>query len=447
MSSSASIRSRRRAASSYRSASECAARRARRRGSAAAGSSSSAAVSARAASEARLRRRERPVRPGRARHDHVLPSRPQVHVAVGPGAARVRRRTKLAQEAQLLEPGLELGAQHAPLDAVERTQRRLHRRPLPLRAEVRAQPRPQVARPAHVEHLAGPVEEEVDAGPLRSVEGERALRVDAAGARRAELLEVGDRLGAALLCEPDQAEQDLRRRLGVGKRAVARAHARAEEPRERRQAGPRGATGEQATSEPDRVDHRRRDPPPRLPLGLAVEEGEVEACVVGDEDGVAGEGEEPPHRRGHGRRRPQVLVGYPCQRADRGRQAHARVRERLEPRGELECLHADGADLADAGGRRREAGRLEVDHDETGELERQALGRGLGQRDEVAAPREPRIGTHRLLEQPPGGPVGKPPEREEPPRCLLGGNGPAALLDELDEPVGRVQAKLHDEPL
>ena len=268
--------------------------------------------------------------------------------------------------------------------------------------------------------------------------------MDAAGARRSELLEVGDRLGAALLREPDQAEQDLGRRLGVGQRAVARARARAEEPRERGEPGPRGAAGEEPPCEPDGVDHRRRDPPPRLALGLAVEEGEVEARVVRDEDGVAGEREEPPHRGGHRRRAAQLRVVDPGQRPDRGREPHARVGERLEPRGQLERLDADGADLADAGGGRREARRLEVDHDEAGELERQALRRGLGQRDEVAAPREPRVGTHRLVEQAPRDPVGKPAEREEPPRRLLGGHRPAALLDELDEPVGRVQAKLHE---
>ena len=104
------------------------------------------------------------MRPGRVGDAPAGAAAAEVDVAVGARAARVRGRAQLAQQAQLLERGLELRAEDAPLDPLERAERRLDRRPLPLGAEVRPQPCPQVARAADVEHLVVPVAEEVDAG-------------------------------------------------------------------------------------------------------------------------------------------------------------------------------------------------------------------------------------------------------------------------------------------
>ena len=218
-------------------------------------------------------------------------------MAVGPGAARVRGRPQLAQQPELLERRLELGAEHAPLDPLERAERGLDRRPLPLGAEVGAQPRAQVAGAADVEHLLVAVAEEVDARPRRRARDERALRREPAGARRRELDELGDRARTALLRETDQREQDLRRRLRVGERPVTGPRRRAEEMRERREPDARDPAGEHSPREPDGVDDRRGDSPARQPLHLAVEEADVEARVVGDEHRVAGELEEAAHRR------------------------------------------------------------------------------------------------------------------------------------------------------
>jgi hypothetical protein len=88
------------------------------------------------------------------------------------------------------------------------------------------------------------VEEEVDAGQRRRAERERPLPVDAASPRRRQLEQVGDGAGTALLREPDQMEQDLRSRLRIGQRAVARARTRAEEVRERSETETRRASGE-----------------------------------------------------------------------------------------------------------------------------------------------------------------------------------------------------------
>ena len=53
---------------------------------------------------------------------------------------------------------------------------------------------------------------------------------------------------------------------------------------------------EEPACEPDGVDDRSSELRAGQPLGLVVEEPEVEACVVRDEDGIAGELEEAPHR-------------------------------------------------------------------------------------------------------------------------------------------------------
>ena len=131
-------------------------------------------------------------------------------------------RAQLADQPQLLERRLELRAGHAPLDALERAERRLDGRPLPVGAEVRAEPRAQVARAADVQHLVVRVAEEVDARVAAARRTRAALALHAPRARRRELDQVGDRARTALLRETDQAEQDLGGRLRVGQGAVAR---------------------------------------------------------------------------------------------------------------------------------------------------------------------------------------------------------------------------------
>ena len=156
-------------------------------------------------------------------------------MTVGPRAARVRRWPQLAQEAQLLERRLELRARLRPLDALQRAERRLDRGSLPSAGEVRPEPRAEVACTTDVERQALAAVEDVDAGPRRRAGDERALHVQPPGAGRGELDEVGERPRAALLREPEQAHEDLRRGLRVGERPVARRGRDAEEVRERRE--------------------------------------------------------------------------------------------------------------------------------------------------------------------------------------------------------------------
>ena len=52
--------------------------------------------------------------------DEVLAPALQVHAVLLPAAAGVGRRLELADQAHLLERGFQLGAEHAPLDPLER---------------------------------------------------------------------------------------------------------------------------------------------------------------------------------------------------------------------------------------------------------------------------------------------------------------------------------------
>ena len=97
-----------------------------------ASSLSLAPCSARAASSARRRLRIGPQR-GRRRGDHdPVAAPPEVEVAVWTRRARVRGGPLFADQAQLLERGLELGAEDAPLDALDRGESGLHRGTLPV---------------------------------------------------------------------------------------------------------------------------------------------------------------------------------------------------------------------------------------------------------------------------------------------------------------------------
>src|SRR5437667_247824 len=75
-------------------------------------------------------RPDRAERPRLRRADESGAPPPQVDVPVGPRAAGVRGRAELADEAQLLQAGLELRPEPAPLDPLQRAERRLDRRTL-----------------------------------------------------------------------------------------------------------------------------------------------------------------------------------------------------------------------------------------------------------------------------------------------------------------------------
>ncbi len=216
-----------------------------------------------------------------------------------------------------------------------------------------------------------------------------------------------------------------------------------EEARERGQARTPGPPVQKRPRERHRVEHRRGEPARLHPVDGAVEERHVEAGVVRDEHAVAGEREEAPHGDVDGRRPAQVGVADPGQLRDRGAERPARADERLERPGRLEAADTHGADLADLGGAGREPGRLEVDDDEGRRLEREILRLGARQCDVRAGPDEPRIRLDHLAEQRARQPGRGAGEREERARSIGRRDGPAPFLDELDQPIGGIQTKLH----
>src|SRR4051794_24258888 len=83
----------------------------------------------------------------RRAHDRVAATA-EIDVAIGPRGARVRGRPQLADEAELLERRLDLRRHGPPFDPVQRPERRLDRRALPVGPEVRPEPGAQVSRAA-----------------------------------------------------------------------------------------------------------------------------------------------------------------------------------------------------------------------------------------------------------------------------------------------------------
>ncbi len=83
---------------------------------------------------------------------------------------------------------------------------------------------------------------------------------------------------------------------------MTRPRVRSEPPRELPEREALHASREERSREEDGVDDRRGDARAGEQLGLAVEEGEVEARVVRDENCVAGEVEKAPHGLGRTRR-------------------------------------------------------------------------------------------------------------------------------------------------
>ncbi len=163
-----------------------------------------------------------------------------------------------------------------------------------------------------------------------------------------------------------------------------------------------------------------------------------------DQDAVACEREEAPERDVRRRGAPELGVADPREGADRRRERPARADERLECAGRLQAAHADRADLTDLARARRETRRLQVDDDEGCGLQGERIGRVSGEDERRAGPREPGVGVDDVVEEGAGEPRRRAGEREERARGLGRRYGTAALLDELDEPVCGVQAKLHD---
>ena len=220
------------------------------------------------------------------------------------------------------------------------------------------------------------------------------------------------------------------RRAGVG----------AEEVRERREAETRAAPREQPARESDGVYDGSRETCADEPFRLPVQKRQVEARVVRDEHVIAGKRQEPAHCDLRAGRAAKLGVAQSRQRGDCGTDRHARVDERLEVLRQFQLTHANGADLADAGDTRAQTGRLEIHDDVCRALEREIRTEWRRQANCVATPRHARVLADDLVEQRAGQADRCVTQGEEPSGGLLGGDRPTAFLDQLDEPVGRVEA-------
>ena len=314
-------------------------------------------------------------------------------------------------------------------------------------AEVRAQPRAQVAGAADVEHAVVRVAEEVDARPRRRARGERALaRARAAPAawraRRRPPTVVAPRSCA----RPSRRDEDLGGRLarraargGTAASAVPKKCASAARPT-RASLRPRAGG---ARARPCRRPARRA----RRPVSRSTSRSrkrEVEAGVVRDEHRVAGEGEEAAH----GRARPAARRGArarvsPVSAPIAAGSGTPRVDERLERRRRARASRTRTAPISQmrvAARRRARSSR-----GRRRRTSRRSSGERVARRTPArptrrAAPGEPRVAVddvRRAARAP--GPPGSVAQREQPPRRLLGRQRPAPLLDELDQPVGRVE--------
>jgi len=386
---------------------------------------------------------DRAERPRCRNHRPSLPAPLEIERTIRPRRTDVRRWAKLADEPELLERRLELRAEYAPLDPLERAERRLDGRSLSVAGEVRAQTGAEVAGLADVEHRAAAAAEEVHAGARRRARHERALRVQAARARCAEFEDVGQRPRAALLREPEKCDEDLGGRERIGQCAMARLPRRAEEVRELPKGEALAPAVEEPAGEPDRIQHGRHDPPPGQPRNLAIEEADVEARIVCDERRFAREGEEAPDRDLRPGRAAQLLVTKAGEGRDLERQRDAGVDECRELVDDLESADAGCPDLADEVAGCGETGRLEIEDDELGVLD-EGLDRLVAcEADPPAKPDEAGVALDDVRKERAGEGLGRALEREQDPRSLLGTHGPTACLDELDEPVGGVEGELH----
>ena len=182
---------------------------------------------------------------------------------------------------------------------------------------------------------------------------------------------------------------------------------------------------------------------PVSPSTARSRKDDVEARVVRDERRVARELEKAPERELDARRPPQVLLPDPGQRGDEAGQRGAGVDERLERVDDLERAHAHRTDLADAAGLRGEPGRLEVEDDELGLLERHVRVRIVREPDARPDEGEPRVAVDDVAEQRAGERDRGPLEREQHASGLVRADRPVPRLHELDEPVGGVERELH----
>jgi hypothetical protein len=280
--------------------------------------------------------------------DELLAPASQVDAPVLLSAAGVGGRLKFSNQPELFEGRLELGTEYAPLDALEREQRRLDRRALGFALEVRTQACAQVAGTADVEHPVVTVTEEVHPGPRRRAAQERTLAVHTPLAGSGESAQLGNAAGPQLLRKLDETDEDLGGRLRVGQRPVAGSGRDSEELGEGGEADPALAACEQAAGERCGTQRWLSQPAALAAAQLPLEEALVEPGIVRDQGRVAGEGKEATDDGSDRRRAAQLPLVQPRQPGNRLGEGDTRIDQGLKRIDESERPHPDRAQLADS---------------------------------------------------------------------------------------------------
>ena len=186
---------------------------------------------------------------------------------------------------------------------------------------------------------------------LRRAEREASLAVERGAAGSPPARRDRRPCAPSLLRHPDQAKQDLRRRLGVGERTMTRTRVGREAVRERRKV--RRLATKQTTGEPDGVDDSAATRRPVARIVSLSRNAMSKRALCATRTASPAKPRKRPDRSLHGRRAPQLGVAKAGQRGDRRIEPRAGVRERLEPLPERELAHAHRADLARPRGSRR----------------------------------------------------------------------------------------------
>ena len=366
-------------------------------------------------------------------------------MAIGPRAAGVRRRAQLAQQAQLLERRLELRAGLAPLDLLQRAERRLDRRALPAAGEVRAQPCAEVAGAPDVERRA----RRGRGTGRRPAASARPRRASASTCRRRARGAASSTRSASVRAPRSWASPSSTRRISAVARASgsARWHGSVETPKKcasaarptRRVRSPSSRRASQTVSTTGAAIRR----PVSSSTSRSRKARSKRALCATSAASPANSSKRRIASSARGA--PRSAAGLDAgQRGDRRRAAArgGRRASRTCPRARARGPAArrsrrsasSGATGPSSRGRRRRSARARAGRP------RPAAPRARRRRRARRAARRPSTTSSRSER---ASAVRRAREREEDARRLVRGHRPAPGLDQLDEPVGGVERELH----
>jgi len=288
------------------------------------------------------------------------PDRPLRALRAPVVAGLVRR-----DEPQLTDLGLERRLADDRLDARRQTDHLGHPAALLRGREVGTRADPDVARGADVERPALVVLEDVDPRQRRQTVSEEPLAALGRGDPRRVARQLLEGVHTEVADAFEETVQDVDRGARVVQGPVVGCRPGPEEHGKRRELVVVAlVAGDELAGQVNGVEDPESRPVLAGRSGCRLEEGDVEAGVVGDEDRVAGELEEGRQHgldarclRDHG-------VGDAGEHLDEGRDGLARLDQRLELPEHLAAAHPDRTELGDRGRRRTSPRRLEVHDDE-----------------------------------------------------------------------------------